>query len=399
MLIKNDIVWYVRFAGAYKSSYLRSSVTELINEFKTYLSENPNEDQIESWLDFRVTLNEILFGQIRAVEEFVYNTRSTKQGVASESKNNRKEFYREKAEALDPPIPYDVLQKCNSYNNAIVIARPVADLNRSWRTLLRKLMAEVESAKMQVEKIKEFQRQADFREELRKDYETNHIRRMGNDTPEQRFILDLAERVISNIIRTKAWTSDATNADLVLLILQEFYRAYELIDPKPKAVSGNGTYRLVLDDVRMIYRLKILPLLEERGNLDPHDFTTKQLTCNLCSSRENVECFPVFSFEKLLHHLCFNHFLFPWGAPRIDQTQVPSHIPYGRIAGLFGVTLPASVGVQTTMADDYRCHTMEWLDTLPVSAIYPMSTFDDHQPAMALMEPWADFPGDLGEFE
>ena len=396
MLIENGIVWYIRFAGAHKPAYLRSSVTELMNEFKTYLSEDPNEEQIESWLDFRVALHEVLLGQVRAVEEFVQNTKSTKQGVASESKNNRKEFYREKAEALDPPIPYDVLQKCNSYNNAIVIARPVADLNRSWRTLLPKIMAEVESARMQVEKIKEFQRQADFREELRKDYETNHIRRMGNDTLEQCFILDLAESVISNITRTKAWTSDATNADLVLLILQEFYTAYELADPKPSAFSGNGTHRLILDDVKMIYRLKILPRLDWRQP-DFHIFTEKQLICNLCSSHRDPKCFPVLEFEKLLHHLFTDHSLFPWGFPRTNQLSIPSQIPYDRIAGLFGVTLPASPAESNTMADDFLCHTLLWLGTFPVSASHPRSFYDDHQTSMTLEAPWSETV-ELGDY-
>ena len=62
----------------------------------------------------------------------------------------------------------------------------------------------------------EFQRQKDHRQQLREDYETNHRRRIRNDTLIQRFILVVVEKVVSHIIQMKVLTTEASNADIVL---------------------------------------------------------------------------------------------------------------------------------------------------------------------------------------
>lgn len=131
-------------------------------------------------------------------------------------------------------------------------------------------------------------------------------------------MLSLADKVIRELSASQRRVADT---DLVNLILRRVYRAYQDTDDTLKPVSLHGTYRLIMDDARMVYNDKIKPLFRSWQDLARFGAAIS-MKCPAC-----LDQMPRYSFEDLMQHLfdrhklqmCFRYMLvdissggFPW---------------------------------------------------------------------------------------
>ena len=309
-----------------RTGYLESAVIGLVIELREYLDGNPTKQQIDAWFDARSNVNAVAVSQLQAIEDFVELRRVERQHQTAEAKKDRKKFYVEKAKSLDPPIEYSILEECQSFRRAIAITRPPISLERSWNTLLPKVLEDAKPIQTLIAKQKENDDLRDYRSQLLSCCHSNFVRRITNDSPEQRFVLALADTVIDEMRCSETSTADV---DLIPLILQGVYNAYQSSDPKPISPINEKPYRLIMDDAKMVYSAKISPLL---GRLEPtRRSIAKQLTCVYC---HDISSGPMtnsaFLFEGLFHHIC-QHGKVPWShknelvMPLVSHECGPTH--------------------------------------------------------------------------
>jgi len=101
------------------------------------------------------------------VEDFCERRRIAKLDETIKFKDVRRQFYRDKAAQMDPPIALSVLLSCESYKRAANIHRPAVNLERSWLTLLPKL----EKERVEFEARQEAERKSEEEERKRQEEE------------------------------------------------------------------------------------------------------------------------------------------------------------------------------------------------------------------------------------
>lgn len=149
--------------------FLRSDVSKLKYEFEVFLNDWPSDVtptrlQIEGFFGWRSLVNPVIADQLKAVEDFVEEKRIARLKFLQDGRDARFKFYQQKALAADPPIELDVFNQCRSFLAASGSSRPVADLERSWATLLPKVRKEVPEIRERLAKEAE-EAQQQFRAE------------------------------------------------------------------------------------------------------------------------------------------------------------------------------------------------------------------------------------------
>lgn len=302
--------WANTYVSSQKIGFLKAAVNELKCDLEIYLSTKSTAEDIDTFFQPKSDVNKVLVSQLQDVEDFCEKRRVAKLNQTVGSKVARKDFYEMKAGSLDPPINIDILKGCESYQRAIAISRPPVDLARSWRTLLPKIKAEAARITAEPEMKKKAQDLIDFRYRLYCDYKYTMARSASNKSPEFRFVHSIADTVIEEMRLSEMKTFDM---DLIPLILQGVYEAYQLSDPKPPQPGGKGSYRLLMDDARMVYQFKIRPLFE-RLDSDPRG-QAKSLQCVHChipKGKCSSKSMPTFDFDTLLEHVFEEHRSKPW---------------------------------------------------------------------------------------
>ena len=303
--------WAKTYPSGQKTGFLQSAVSDLKVALETYLTTKPTSEDIDAWFDVRISLNDVLVSQLQAVEDFCEKRRLGRLSLTVEGKNAREEFYQKKAESLDPQIELEVLKECDSYRRAIAISRAPANLDRSWRTLLPKIKVEATAIIAKKKQLEDLRCQ---RQQLHLNYAISTAHRL--DSPEQCFVLGLADTVIDEI---KCFGTKVADVDLIPLILQEVYDTYESLESKPQESGARGPYRLTMDDARMIYRLKIFPILDRLGD-STCIIQAKQLECDYCDDSGNDPCGrSMYCFEALFNHVFNQHRELVWGSNEVTN--------------------------------------------------------------------------------
>lgn len=226
-----------------------------------------------------------------------------KAAKAAALKKRRADYFTERAALMDPPIDAETLQQCASYKTAV--ASPHEPTQRSWVILRPKL----EEERLAIEANR-------YGRKLWENVEPMIKRRALNDSSEQRCVLSLADAVIEQVMNSPVTVA---NEDLVLLILQRVYDAYQECGEKPAGMFGE--HRLIMDDARMIYYTKIVPRLARLSRRGRSMEDATMFRCPGCpesidivntddddSDEENTRILPRYrSFASHYKHILTKH--------------------------------------------------------------------------------------------
>lgn len=303
-----------------KTAFLRSDVTKAIRAIEEAGESTANgvtrpEDEMESWFQARKAANEELVCHLQQIENWVETSKRDKLVASAEFRHQRIDFFREKAAAMDPPVSAELLDRMPSYGRAIAISSKPTE--NAWRTLMPKL--ERERAEAQIELLK-LNRPVD--QHFIDAYQWLEYERKKENRYEQRYVLDLADAVISQLVKSeKERTLTVAEADFVHLSFRNFYAAYEATPDicKPDASEG-GKYRLLMDDVRMIYEKRLKPFMQ--GWKEERIRAATLVRCPICPVKDGPPTHQ--DLFKVFQHVFERH------APKMPEFR-DFHVPRDKL--------------------------------------------------------------------
>lgn len=257
--------WH-RSGHGQQRGYELAAITKQLQDIEKFLDpgeggEVKSEEEIDAWYAPRIEANQKLMEEVEKVENwFEKNSREKVRGAGNQ-KLEREKFYKTHALSMDPPLQAAALERIPAYQRAANIPR--APSERSWQLLLPKLMEERAAAEKLVRDEQERLERVELNQKLSMEY-TNIMRhRNMDDSPEQKLVLKLADDVLSNL-KTELPVNPIDDADFVLLVLRAVRKKYYRLDDskRPTAYGKFGKHRLLLDDARMVYELKLSPAIE-----------------------------------------------------------------------------------------------------------------------------------------
>lgn len=256
------------------------------------------KEEKEAWVDNRVKENRVLVEKLQQIEAYVEIEKRKKKTQAGVTKDARKDFFKEKALKLDPPLSGEALEMLPKYKASIEIPKPPTE--RSWQELLPK----IQEARVKAEKrIRIKEKTAENSDAQKIKYTKLTKDREKNTTAEQRFVLDLAEKIISKVDGSVEAGSVA-HVDFVPLVFRMIFEEYDGIHDTGKPGNYEGRpYRLVLDDARMIYEYLIAPAID-RWNDHAKIKAAKSLKCPGCKRKDSHR---LHEFEGLIMHISDRH--------------------------------------------------------------------------------------------
>lgn len=220
------------------------------------------------------------------------------------------DFFQEMAEGLDPPMTPAVLRKMVAYHRAI--DTPNAASLRAWDGLKAKI--DIPELRKQAEQLLKWEREdTGWRASIEDDLYDKliiHRRRRhnegdkpvpeGNCCAEQQFVLDIANREVTNLIDI------VHDEDVLLKLLDSVRCSYEAAPNKPHGLNGDGStgqYRLLLDDARVVVTEVLMPLATNKGPVRAKTITNS-LRCMACT---RTDCHRTFTFDGLMVHIRNKH--------------------------------------------------------------------------------------------
>lgn len=278
-------------------------MTNLIRDFDDFMIGGPNEkertrEEKEAWIEEKAENNRLLMDSIQAMEAYVEHERRRKALEVQAIKAQRIEFFKERAGKLNPPLSIEALNLLPKYLLAIDIQKLPSE--RSWRELRPKLEADRAKAEERLlieaeEKKNHPPRQGS---EASSEYSEKVLRRKDFKTPEQLFILELAEKVIAELGEMVA-SGTLAHVDFIPFVFRRVYDAYQQVPAECKPVDIDGTpYRLLMDDARMIHKEKIIHFITRWDSSKCK--AAIQLKCPGCKRKEGCRRH---SFEDLIYHI------------------------------------------------------------------------------------------------
>ena len=226
-----------------------------------------------------------LVKKLQAIENWQESVRAEKAVRAVSMKETRAAYFEERAGRMDPPMEPEAVRLCESYIQAVAIHREPT--NRSWTILRSKLDREREEAETAL-----------YSARLVIQEEAMVARRISDSSPEQQYVLSLADAVITQSIESDL--SSIALADFVPIVLQRFYEAYQKREDKPIGLIGE--HRLIIDDALLIYETMMIPRLRNSGHRPEIFEKMISLRCAICQSTES------YHFPSLMDHVYKVHY-------------------------------------------------------------------------------------------
>lgn len=278
-------------------------MTNLIRDFDNFMIGGPNEkerteEEKQAWVKEKAENNRLLMDSIQAMEAYVEHERRRKSLEVQAIKARRIEFFKERAAKLNPPMSVEALNLLPKYLLAVEIQKLPSE--RSWRELRPKLEADRAKAEERLrieaeEKKNHLPRQG---LEAPSEYSEKVLRRKDFKTPEQLFILELAEKVIAELGEMVA-SGTLAHVDFIPFVFRRVYDAYQQVPAECKPVDIDGKpYRLLMDDARMIHKEKIINFITRWDSSKCK--AAIQLKCPGCRRKEGCRRH---SFEDLIYHI------------------------------------------------------------------------------------------------
>ncbi|KAL9624473.1 MAG: hypothetical protein Q9160_001436 [Pyrenula sp. 1 TL-2023] len=220
----------------------------------------------------------------------------TSKDVSPHHRDARRDFFIQKAQELNPPITQEMLARMIPYKNALNSNRPPTAA--SWDILKPKLL----EARPDVEKIFEIESEEYSRNRVDR-YNVLARHRLGQSSPEQLIVLELARFILSEM-----QAIGVADADLVLRVLNGVYDVFE-IRTRTDPVYGLGKdaiqapYKLLLDDALMI----VFHVIEPAVGSDNRERSRIALSSFKCPGCPRKDCKTTYKFEELFHHIDQKH--------------------------------------------------------------------------------------------
>lgn len=278
-------------------------MTNLIRDFDKFMTGGPNEkertrEEKEAWVEKKAENNRLLMESIEAMEAYVEHERRRKALEVQAIKAQRIEFFKERAAKMDPPLSIEALNLLPKYLLAIDIQKLPSE--RSWRELRPKLEADRAKAEERLRLEAEEKKNHLPLQGLQasSEYSDKVLRRKDFKTPEQVFILELAEKVLAELGEMVA-NGTLAHVDFIPFVFRRVYDAYQQIPDECKPVDIDGRpYRLLMDDARMIHKERIIHFITRWESSKCK--AAIQLKCPGCKRKEGCRRH---SFEDLIYHI------------------------------------------------------------------------------------------------
>ncbi|KAG8533208.1 uncharacterized protein KY384_001991 [Bacidia gigantensis] len=287
--------------GAQTPVYSKYDIEKFNDRLENFLIADPKGDEIDQWFKKEEQINAEFMKQLQTVETWMEMDKIKREKGRVERREERIMFYQKKAMNLLPPLEANVLELCPSYDRAIQISK--APSQKSWTILLEKLKLERAYAATRLARIKRARYHLEYRQHLTDRYHNTLKRRSSLDTPEQRLVLNLADQVIYNLLLDPKGINEA---DIVNVVLREVYDAYQNVTQEDMPMTYDHLpYRLIMDDARLVYERRIIPMLRCFKNTSKLQ-DAKMLKC------PEPDCKGIhdgnFEFEDLMSHLRTKHY-------------------------------------------------------------------------------------------
>ena len=313
---------------AHRTGYERLAIAQAIQDIDHFLEKNLGQEEQNSWFSRKENARDETMQELQHAEAFFELWKRKKNTSTKGLKEKRATFFQQRALAMNPPLDLAAITKMPSYLRSIIISKEPSE--RSWLMLQPKLEQERAAAEklekrenMAPELVEQRQRKALEYLELR-DRRNKYLFR------EQFVVLTIADSVIRRL-GIKDGDSDIDDRDLIHIILRGVYTKYYELSEADKPKGKNGSYRLLMDDAKLVYEMKIEPIFSSWKNY-PRSTVAKELKCPGCT-RKDVN--TRWKFEELFNHIYERHahqagdFSF-W---RIDPAELPrlTNFPWCRI--------------------------------------------------------------------
>ncbi|ETI29025.1 hypothetical protein G647_01478 [Cladophialophora carrionii CBS 160.54] len=296
--------WALGQGNPRRFRFLMSSYAKLESEYKQLDISGAGDEVIKAWADMKhEETMEVMTHAIKLeswCKQHILHKHTTE---AQDLRQIRANYFEARALELSPPMEKRVLHKMADFQKALKIrAQPT---ERSWDALRRK----IEPYRSHAEQVLEFELlmesfldplpQVKLFKEL---HERRHRRKGSQRTyqPEQEYVLRLGRAEFDRCIK-----NHVADEDLLLLCLKNVFDTYSTLNHRPYGFNFDGTfgtYRLSLDDARMIVEdviEKQIPRNSSRGRV-----VFPNLRCRGCRRTDYVRSF---SFVQAFEHILEKH--------------------------------------------------------------------------------------------
>ena len=288
--------WAKTYANGQNLRFSRSSFKEMETKVReSRLDSSSTEEEIEAFFEPHITENNAFVSRLQAIEGWWMTFRQEKRNEVAALKENRATNFKARALSMDPPLSSEALELCPSYQRARNISGPFTD--KVWSVLKSKLVVERDAAEAQLAKILWLEDINKYRQQMRGDQAENTLRRENNSSPEQLFVLGLADAVIADL-EAILMRGAISPEDLIHVFFRQVYDAYESSPMKPQ--GKNGDYRLIMDDARMVEKERFRPFLERHGLR-----WARKVKCPGCMNTHDTR-----SMTDQMQHIVEHHYTF-----------------------------------------------------------------------------------------
>ncbi|KAI9884582.1 MAG: glycosylphosphatidylinositol anchor biosynthesis [Watsoniomyces obsoletus] len=283
-----------------KRVYGRADLARLLTEYEELKKNHTGEEgvdfaRVEAWTTEKREARIELSNHVERIEKWQEARQKQKHDENTDLKQQRIDFFGERAKQLDPPLNLEELGLISAYKRAVQVTRPPTE--RAWRMLLPKLREESEAAQ---KSVAESRRKARIVERERLKYLQRQSRRSDGHTAEQQLLRYLTKEVMTDLDFAQPAVADA---DYPLLGLDTIRRKYYEMAQAYEAEHGRPvTYRLLLEDARWLFATVIV---DHMGNWSTtRSLAAKKFKCPGCTRHDMHKRHP---FDSLFLHLVDKH--------------------------------------------------------------------------------------------
>ncbi|KZF24771.1 hypothetical protein L228DRAFT_245776 [Xylona heveae TC161] len=316
--------------------FLWADFLSILHEYKEFIgqglgsTESKTEEEIEQWYSIKEAQAKEHLSRIQLIEDWVETRSREEKRQTAAWRGFRVDYFTVRAVELDPPITESVLQLMPAFKRAIEIAKPPS--LRSWEILLPKLLQEREEAERAELQIRQARENVEITNQRRAGYEALAASRLPFSALEQVRLLAVADHVLERL-----QSSHVPDADFILVALRNVRALYYESCNVVSIENRWAHYRLLLDDARGVYTLKISPLIDSWD--DPARIrAAKFLKCPGCV-RNDIR--HRFTFEDLFHHIHEKHACHVGDFRRLREEALPSGHMFPWCTIEWPVNLPA----------------------------------------------------------
>ncbi|KAL8709088.1 MAG: hypothetical protein Q9220_006109 [cf. Caloplaca sp. 1 TL-2023] len=373
-----------------KTGFLRADLARIIREYeeaeKSFTAHNELfADARRSWIDDRSRAKDEHVKKLQSIEDWMETHKLNMRKQRDTKKRQKSDFFIAKALAMDPPLEFGVLRLTPCYRTAISTNAEASE--KTWKSLEKKLRIQRSKAESLFALYDSTEAQPTMLPGAAEAYAMIANERRGNITFEQTFILELADKVLEDLVISPD-SFKVADEDFVRIVLSRVYSLFQ------ESMEGDN-YDLLMDDARVVYVGKIRPIISGMRD-ESRRKAMSQLKCPGCGKR-NLK--KGYDFTELMDHIRtmhavrvrdFNYFF-------VSPLELPPDVYFGWCRLKWPRNLPILPAGQNPNGKwNIQAHVSEndsppfTTDTQTYSRI-----FDDRVAATSIGPPASDFVGNV----